>query len=309
VRCRVVTVTFRSTGSVGQWADALERSWRAFDHVGEHRLIVVAVDNGSADGTVELLRSKAGFVTTLALSSNLGFAAGCNRGLATAEPDELLVIINPDVIVAESFFTALARLDWPDDLAARGPRVIGADGLLEQSARGSPTVATGLFGRTSFLARRLPANRWVRRELRATSDAEVRDVDWISGACMVIPASRWAQVGPFDEGYFMYWEDADWCHRARGAGLRVSYEAGLVVHHHQGSSSASRPFASIVAFHRSAWRYQRRHGSGGPAMLAVAAVGLAARAIAKLIATAVRRLKGGPSGASAKTGPEPSTGP
>jgi GT2 family glycosyltransferase len=119
---------------------------------------------------------------------------------------------------------------------------------------------------------------------------------------MVIPAAHWLTVGPFDEGYFMYWEDADWCHRAHRIGLRVQFSPELLVEHHQGSSSAYRPLASIVAFHRSAWRYQRRQGSGGRPMLAAAAAGLTARAGAKVawrvargvphgVATSARRLR------------------
>jgi GT2 family glycosyltransferase len=167
--------------------------------------------------------------------------------------------------------------------------VTGADGALEQSARAFPTMSTGLFGRTSVLARWLPRSSWVRRELLASPDAGALDVDWVSGACIVIPDAQWQAVGGFDAGYFMYWEDADWCFRASRMDLRVRYEPGLAVIHQQGSSASSRPIASIVAFHRSAWRYRRKQGSDTWPMRVVVALGLTARTGFKIGATMVRR--------------------
>ena len=70
----------------------------------------------------------------------------------------------------------------------------------------------------------------------------------------------------------------------------MEYDPEIVVQHYQGSSSAFRPCSSIVAFHYSAWRYQRRHGGGGSVMLGTAAIGLTARAVVKLLANAARRL-------------------
>jgi GT2 family glycosyltransferase len=282
VRVRVITVTYRAGDAVEAWAAALAAAWRARDGATDDRLVVIAVDNASPDDTPQRLRVRAPFVTLLAQPANRGFASGCNVGLRTSEPGEVVVVMNPDVTLSEDFFRVLAGLDWPASLAVRGPRVVGRDGAAEQSARTFPTLATGLFGRTSLLARLLPHSAPVRRQLLARPDAGAADVDWISGACMIAPHERWAAVGPFDEGYFMYWEDADWCRRAHDLLLRARYEPSLVVSHRQGSSSAWRPVATIVAFHVSAWRYHRKHGPSGLARDAVAAVGLLGRAALKL---------------------------
>ena len=282
MRVRVISVTYRAADAVAAWTASLHAAWEARDGAASDRLKVLAVDNGSPDDTPTRLHAAAPFVTLLAQPSNRGFAAGCNVGLKTAEPGEIVVVMNPDVEVARDFFQILAMLDWPQGLAVRGPCVLDRGGAVEQSARTFPSLTTGLAGRTSVLARLLPDSAPVRRQLLARPDAGPVDVDWISGACMIAPQERWAAVGRFDEGYFMYWEDADWCKRAHNCELRVRYEPSLVVRHHQGSSSSYRPLATIVAFHRSAWHYHRTHAHAGCAHQLVAASGLIGRAAFKL---------------------------
>lgn len=292
MRIRVITVTYRGTEAVIRWAGALEHAWSEYGPRSGDRLVVLAIDNASGDGTVTRLRSHAPWVEIREQPDNRGFAAGCNLGLATREPDELVVILNPDVAVRADFFERLAALEWPAAVAARGPRVSTPSGAVEQSARGFPRPATALFGRTSLLARLLPDSRAARRELRADVERGARPVDWVSGACMVIPASRFDEIGQFDEGYFMYWEDADWCRRAATHGLQVRYEPDLEVVHFQGSSSAHRPVASVVAFHRSAWRYQNLHLAPNRVASALAATALAARCAIKVVAAATAGLAG-----------------
>ncbi len=219
---------------------------------------------------------------------NVGFAAGCNLGLEAAAGATLVVLLNPDVEVGPGFLAQVAELAWPDDLAARGPKVLTPAGEVEQSARGFPTVRTGALGRTSLLARLAPRSRLVQRELRAEPEAGMRAVDWVSGACLIAPRERFDSVGRLDEGYFMYWEDADWCRRAHDLGMRVEYEPALTVVHHQGSSSAARPLRSIVAFHRSAFRYWRLHVSRSRGATALAGAALACRCAAKLAAATAR---------------------
>ena len=163
------------------------------------------------------------------------------------------------------------NLNEHHDVAAVGPLVVGADGEVEQSARRFPTMRTGLFGRTSLAARVLPEA--ARDQLLARPEQGPTDVDWVSGACLVIDGGALAHVGPLDEGYFMYWEDADWCRRAAGLGLRIQYRPELVVHHAQGSSSSARPFMTTIAFHRSAFRYYARHVARSRSGRAVAAIG------------------------------------
>jgi N-acetylglucosaminyl-diphospho-decaprenol L-rhamnosyltransferase len=110
----------------------------------------------------------------------------------------------------------------------------------------------------------------------------------VSGACVVISAKAIAKVGILDEGYFMYWEDADWCRRARDDGFRIVFEPALEVVHYQGTSSASRPVATTLAFHRSAYRYYRKHVARRSGTRACAAVLLTLRCAIKSVALLLR---------------------
>lgn len=293
MRVRVITVTYRAGDAIAAWAESLEAAWATRPRTGNDRLVVIAVDNASPDDTPARLRGRSPFITLLAQPANRGFAAGCNVGLRTCEPGEIVVVMNPDVCVSEDFFRVLAGLDWPVYLAVRGPRVLAWDDTIEQSARTHPTLATGLFGRTSLLARLFPRSAPVRRQLLARPHAGPADVDWVSGACMIAPHEVWTAVGPFDEGYFMYWEDADWCRRAHDRGLHVRYEPSLLVRHRQGSSSSYRPIATIVIFHRSAWHYHRTHGRSGLAQDVLAGAGLVVRAAVKIALALAQRFRHG----------------
>lgn len=293
----VVTVVYRAGDQALQWADALERAWAPLK-ASEHSLRVIAVDNASGDETPDRLRSAAPFVTLLQQPGNLGFAAGCNRGLSEVGRDELVVLLNPDVMVHSTFFETLVAIEWPDRLAAIGPQIQTSDGNIEQSARSFPTLATGAFGRTTLLSRLLPGSRAVRRQLLADPSRGVVRVDWVSGACLIAPRDRFESVGLLDEAYWMYWEDADWCRRAANTGYEVEYHPELLAMHIQGSSSRTRPVRTIVAFHRSAARYYARHVAKSRSGAVAASTMLVARLLLKLAVTGARRARSSARGAA-----------
>jgi GT2 family glycosyltransferase len=284
----VVMVTFRGGETVSRSLDALARAREQLESEGELRTVIV--DNASRDGTLERVARHAPWAEVLELPRNRGFAAGCNAGIERVGAADVIVLMNPDVEVSSDFLRGVLALDWSSDVAARGPAVHDARGNVEQSARAFPRARTGLLGRTSLLARLRPRSRLVRGELRADPSAGARPVDWVSGACLIAPAERFDSVGPLDEGYFMYWEDADWCHRASELGYRVIYEPSLVVTHCQGSSSRSRAVATTVYFHRSALRYWRKNVARSPISTVLVALALTARGALKLSALAARRL-------------------
>ena len=283
MRIAVISVLYGRGRGRELWARGIERAREGPGVLAN--VDVIAVDNspaGDSSGTLP------GGSRVVRPPRNIGFAAGCNVGIAHAAGADLFVLLNPDVELDRNFIRRLLELDWPDDLAARGPAVMTPAGRVEQSARTFPSARTGMLGRTSLLARVRPASSLVTQQLRADPTAGSQDVDWVSGACLVAPARCLDRVGPLDEGYFMYWEDADWCRRARDLGYRVEYEPSLVVTHRQGASARSRPLFTTVVFHRSALRYWRRHVSGSAPATGLAAVALAGRCAIKLVTAAAR---------------------
>jgi hypothetical protein len=245
---------------------------------------VVIVDNDQERTPPEITHP----VRLIRSPENVGFARACNRGLL-ASSGEYIVLINPDTLVEKDFFESLEEfLDQDPGAGVAGPRIVDGEGNLQLSARKELSLVSGLLGRTSLLTRLFPKNPLVRRLFPATQKLSGPTVvDWVSGACMIIRRQTIEQIGPMDERFFMYFEDADLCRRAREAGWLVYYLPQVEVLHHTGASSRSKPRA-VWNLHKSAFLYHRKHGSRGPLHLysLLVALGLFARALAKLVASA-----------------------
>ena len=222
---------------------------------------------------------------------NVGFARAHNRGIAAATGD-LVVLINPDTVVESDFFESLEEFfEENEQVGIVGPRILDSDGVLQLSARREVSMISGLLGRTSLLTRLFPKSSLVKGQFPAvTNETSPTPVDWVSGACMAIRRETLRDVGPLDERFFMYFEDADLCRRARTAGWLVYYLPHVEIIHQTGASSRSRP-KSIWLLHKSAFLYHRKHGAHGPFSLysAVVLAGLALRALAKLGASLFAR--------------------
>jgi GT2 family glycosyltransferase len=229
---------------------------------------VFVQDNGSAD---EVTRIRAEFPEVILHENgvNLGYGKAVNRGLAEC-CSRYALVLNPDTVVSNGFFeAALHYMESNPDVGILGPKIMDPDGSVQGSARSFPTVLTGLFGRSSVLSKWLPRNVLSRREvLVGGSDGRnPMEVDWVSGACMVVRKEAVDDVGFLDERFFMYWEDADWCRRMWESGWKVVYFPEASVLHHVGRSSKSARFRSLVEFHRSAYRLFAKHARGWERML------------------------------------------
>ncbi len=236
------------------------------------------VDNDSVEppelpSGVRLIRNK----------ENVGFARAHNRGIAASSGD-WVVIINPDTLVERDFFELLERFVSENPrVGIAGPRILDSEGDLQLSARREISALSGFLGRTSLLTRLFPRSSLVKSQFPAVTDqSRPTSVDWVSGACMVVRRETLRDVGHLDERFFMYFEDADLCRRARAAGWLVYYLPHVEIVHQTGASSRSRPKA-IWLLHKSAFLYHRKHGAHGPFGVYSAAVlaGLTIRALAK----------------------------
>ena len=251
---------------------------------------IVVVDNDSVESPglpsgVRLIRNK----------ENVGFARANNTGIATSDGDPV-VFINPDTVVEGNFFEHLETFVSKNPRAGIvGPRILDAEGKLQLSARREISALSGFLGRTSLLTRLFPKSSLVKSQFPAVTDqSHPTSVDWVSGACMVVRRETLQDIGPLDERFFMYFEDADLCRRARAAGWLVYYLPQVEIVHQTGASSRSRPKA-IWLLHKSAFLYHRKHGAHGPCGVysAVVLAGLALRALAKLGTSLLQRVAEG----------------
>lgn len=255
-------------------------------------LEILVVDNASSDGSAELVQSRFPSVTLIPAGKNLGFAKANNLAFASAHGDYLL-LLNTDTEVQGDALVRLVRfLDQHPEAGIVSGRLVYPDLRDQGVARTFPTPMNALFGRRSLLTRLFPNNRYARQYLlsRRHSTATPFEADWVSGACLLFRRRLLEQLGGLDERFWMYWEDADFCYRAKQGGWRVFCVPEAVVVHHEGRSSGGRGnWKTIVEFNRSAYRYYRKHylKPRHPATV-LAAVFLSMRTVALLCARAVR---------------------
>jgi N-acetylglucosaminyl-diphospho-decaprenol L-rhamnosyltransferase len=224
-------------------------------------LEVIVVDHLSEAVATARLLERFSWIQLISVSTNPGFAAGVNRAARSASGRHFL-LLNPDCIVDGDVVHVLA--EWLDEharVAAAGSLVRESDGSVQASARRFPNFTTGFAGRTSWLSRVWPANPWTLRNLVARGDLrDPVEVDWVSGACMMVRREAFEAVGGMDEKFFLYWEDADLCLRLQRAGWLTVYNPAVGITHFTGRSSALAQKASLIAFHRSAFRFYFKHG-------------------------------------------------
>ncbi|MGA9362798.1 MAG: glycosyltransferase family 2 protein [Bacteroidota bacterium] len=220
----------------------------------------VVVDNNSTDGSVECLRREFSDVRLLPLSENRGFGAGSNKG-ADVALGEFLFFLNSDTVLTEDTPILLATMMQGNPyIGVCGPRVVIGDDSFQLSFGSDPSLL----------------NEWKLRGMRKRlqrSDASVqaefeprysatREVDWVTGAALMIRRDVFQKVGGFDETFFMYFEDADLCRRVRKLGLKVLYVPSTKIIHF-GGDKGLRPESKIaLEYRRSQLHYYRKHVGG-----------------------------------------------
>ncbi len=223
------------------------------------RLEIVVVDNGSSDGSPEMVRAEFPQVRLLTNEENRGFTAANNQGLGLAR-GRWLLLLNPDAEVVGGALSAMVEyLEGHPRVGALGPQLRYPDGSLQSSRRRFPTFATGLVEST-VIQEWWVDNGLLRRYYMAdTPDQAVQPVDWVVGACLLLRREAYEEVGGLDEGFFMYSEEMDWCRRCKSAGWDVVYLPSATVIHHEGKSSEQVVPERHIYFQSSKVRYFRKH--------------------------------------------------
>ena len=248
---------------------------------GETRVSVV--DSGSPDGTPDMVEREFPAVRLLR-QGNIGFSAANNLVLRESAAEAVL-LLNPDTeVYAGTLDAAMARLRSEERIGMVGVKLVTENGELDHACKRSfpsPASALGHFtglGGSQYRATHL-------------GDDEPGEVDAINGAFMLCRAEAIREVGLLDEGYWLYMEDLDWCHRFWDAGWKVFYEPAGVALHVKGASSGSRRAPKQeIAFHRGMARFYRRFDAprSNPLLNAAVYAGIGAKLGVSLAITAVR---------------------
>ena len=191
---------------------------------------IIVSDDGSRDGTTELLAREVPEVRVVRLETNRGFATAANRGVAEAS-GRIVLLLNSDAIVEEGALQAIvSAFDSDPSLGVAGARLLNDDGTPQWSGGRTPTLPwiVGVVSGAGHLARHFR---------RANHSA--REVDWVSGAAMAFRAEVWSEAGPLSERFRFYCQDIDFCLRARRAGWQVRIVDGARVTHTLGGTIAA----------------------------------------------------------------------
>jgi N-acetylglucosaminyl-diphospho-decaprenol L-rhamnosyltransferase len=252
---------------------------------------VTVVDSGSPDSTPDMVEREFPGVR-LIREANIGFSAANNLALHDSEAKAVL-LLNPDTEVYAGTLEAVLRRLWSEErIGMVGAKLVTESGELDHACKRSfPTPLSALAHFTGI--GRADGASGTLSQYRATQlgDDEPGEVDAVNGAFMLCRAEAVREVGLLDEGYWLYMEDLDWCHRFWDAGWKVFYEpAGTALHVKGGSSAGRRALRQEVAFHRGMARFYRRFDAPehNPLLNAAVYAGIGAKLAASLMITTVK---------------------
>jgi GT2 family glycosyltransferase len=209
---------------------------------------VVVVDNGSTDGTVDVVRELFP-QARLIERENLGLASGWNAGMAVVT-GRYFLLLNADAWMTDGSLARLVEFaDAHPEAAVVGPKLLNTDGTLQRSVRGFPTLwrlATEYF----FLRKLAPGSQLLNAFYAGGFEHdEEREVEVVMGACMLVRREAVEQVGSLDESFFLFSEETDWCYRFEEAGWKVIFFPGAECVHVGGASHGGRMFRENVRGH------------------------------------------------------------
>jgi GT2 family glycosyltransferase len=253
-----------------------------------HSYEVIVVDNGSTDGTIEMLRAEFPDARVIANRTNQGLCRAANQGAAIAN-GRLLLFLNDDTLIRGDALALL--IDWSrgrPSLGMIGSRLLNTDGTDQfSSGRRFCTPSAAIFGRKSVLTRWFPNARWARRYLMSdrVHDHEPYEVDWLSAAAMAVTREAFDAAGGLPEELY-YFSEQVFCLRVKRAGFGICLHPRSLVVHHEGAGSGVRTLRvrrhHIIAFHRAAHQWYCLRAGIGPyhPLRLAAAITLALRAAA-----------------------------
>ena len=197
---------------------------------------VFVTDNDSRDGSVEMVLKDFPQATLIASNRNLGFAAGNNPAIMRSE-GEFVLLLNPDAELRDDAISAMvAYMRRNQHIGILGPRLVGADGKLQPSVRRFPTLLSQalIMLKLHHLLRRLsPFRRYFADDF---DYAKAASVDQVMGAAFMIRRQVVHALGGLDERFFIWFEEVDYCKRAKDAGFQVWYAPVATIVHHGGES-------------------------------------------------------------------------
>ena len=233
VRISVIVISYNVRTRLGACLRSIAETLQGTPHE------VIVVDNGSSDGTVEMVAREFPDVRIVANERNVGFCMANNQGIAKAS-GQYVMLLNPDTeLLPGAVHLLLAYLSQHTEVWAVGPDLPQPTDPIAVLACGYQPTLRRAFNQYFFLTALRPRSEVLRgiNLYRHGAHKAATEVEWISGACILTRASVLATVGGLDEGIFLYTDDFEWCRRVIRAGGKIMYLPEAVVMHYAGSSA------------------------------------------------------------------------
>ena len=224
---------------------------------------IIVVDNNSYDGSANFLIEKYPDVKLIRNRRNKGYTKAMNQALRSSN-GEYRVVLNPDTLLMhDSIDILIDQMRSDRNIGIVGPKVINEDGSFQKSCRRGIARPAAVFSYFLGLSERYPSNkRFTGYHLNYLDENTLNEVNGVSGSCMIIFDKLIDDIGYFDERYFAYQEDSDYCLMAINNGWKIYYNPEAVVKHFGGKGGAhSLPSKAIFEWHRSYVRYYFKHFS------------------------------------------------
>ncbi|HSQ17088.1 MAG TPA: glycosyltransferase family 2 protein, partial [Anaerolineales bacterium] len=222
---------------------------------------IIVVDNASSDGTQAMLAAEYPQVALIQNEKNEGFARPSNQAMRAASGCYLL-LLNPDTLVhAGALDTLVTFLEQHPQAGIVGPKVLNRDGSLQMACRRGIPSPGAMISYFLKLHRLFPrSRRFGGYLLNYLDEDETHLVDGVSGSCMLVRRSAAEQASYFDEQFFAYQEDADFCFQMQRLGWKVYYHPAARITHFGGQGgSRAQPYRAIYQWHRSYYLYYRKN--------------------------------------------------
>lgn len=230
-------------------------------------LEIIVVDSASSDASAEMVAAEFPDVKLLAQSENVGFVGGNNLGLASAQ-GRYLLLLNPDTRVHHhALAKMIAYMEDHPQVGILGPHTLNGDGTHQSTRRRFPTLFTAAFEST-WLQALVPKILLERFYMRDAADDSIVQVDWVQGSALLARREVYEQIGGLDPAYVMFFEEVDWCKRAKLAGWEAIYLGEAHITHYGGGSTAQADTRKHLHFQQSKLYYFKKfHGVGAALVL------------------------------------------
>ena len=245
---------------------------------------IFVVDNASQDGSVAMIVERFPDIHLIASDVNLGFGKANNRAMHECK-GRYLLILNPDTIIQEDTLrTMIDFMDTHPDAGMAGCKVLNADGTFQLSCRrGFPTPWASFckaFGLSSIFPQ---VKTFAGYNLTYLDENKSYEIDALAGSFMMVRREVLQQTGGFDEDYFMYGEDLDWCYRTKKIGWKIWYTPATQIIHYKGESAKRSNMNEVRIFYEAMRIFVRKNFTAPYIFISFLRIGIGMRSFIALI--------------------------